>query len=112
MIVDINKKYRTEGGSEVRIYATDCGGLYSVHGAYRDKNGWNVSRWTPSGAHWSGVRRYHLVEVKEKRVVYVNVYPGTTPGVAHKSRDAADRNTTDTRIARVRVEFEEGQFDE
>jgi predicted DNA-binding protein with PD1-like motif len=31
--IDINKKYRTRDGHEVRIYATDGMGLYPVHGA-------------------------------------------------------------------------------
>jgi hypothetical protein len=110
-MIDINKKYRTKAGLEVRIYATDAGGKYPFHGAILEDEVWLISAWTGAGR--SATRGVNdLVEVKEKRSIYVNVYPGTTPGVAHKSRDAADRNTTDTRIACVLVEFEEGQFDD
>ena len=32
-MIDKNKKYKTRGGHEVKIYATNTGGTYSVHGA-------------------------------------------------------------------------------
>jgi len=52
-----------------------------------------------------------LVEVKPKRVMWFNVYHGGEVH-AHDSREDADRNSGDNRVARLKIEFEEGQFDD
>ena len=53
-------------------------------------------------------------EVKEKKVCYINVYPDGS--FLHASRPRADEaaptRVTCRRIARIRVEYEEGQFDD
>jgi hypothetical protein len=54
-MIDKNKKYKTRSGLDVRIYATDGGGEYSVHGAYLDGGEWEQESWTESGHHLSGV---------------------------------------------------------
>lgn len=50
-MIDINKKYKTRNGCEVRIYATDGGGKYPIHGAI--KNGFGdwciVGLWSQEG---------------------------------------------------------------
>lgn len=46
---------------------------------------------------------------KPKIVGYINVYPHS---VMHDTRSSADKYAGANRIACVRVEFEEGQFDE
>lgn len=49
-MVDKNKLYFTNAGHEVRIYATDCGGTYSVHGAVLvDEGEWLAIAWTDYG---------------------------------------------------------------
>lgn len=47
-----------------------------------------------------------------KRVVWMNVYEQDEAAFLHKSRKEAERNASPRRIACIRVEFEEGQFDE
>ena len=47
--VSMNKQYTTQDGAEVRIYATDAGGPYPVHGACKNANGWNPIRWSIYG---------------------------------------------------------------
>ena len=54
MIIDITKQYKTRDGKEIRIYATDCGGRYKVHGAYKSKDAWNMGSWTSNGIHFVG----------------------------------------------------------
>lgn len=51
-IIDITKKYTTRSGLPVRIYATDAGGIFSVHGAVGDwtaSGHWSLVSWLPSG---------------------------------------------------------------
>lgn len=47
--IETGKYYRTSGGSKVRIYATDGGGDYPVHGAVLLDTVWNSVSWTVSG---------------------------------------------------------------
>ena len=48
-MIDKEKQYRTRDGREVRIYATDGGGAYAVHGAIREPTGWFSTCWLDSG---------------------------------------------------------------
>jgi hypothetical protein len=48
-MIDINKKYTTRDGREVRIYATDGEGRYPIHGSIFEHNIWCVSTWTEHG---------------------------------------------------------------
>ncbi len=50
-MIDINKKYRTRDGREVRIYSVDANNLDTVHGAHLHKDGqWMVASWGMDGA--------------------------------------------------------------
>lgn len=49
--IDINKKYRTREGYEVRIYAVDGGGDYPVHGAIRTGDKWESKSWKSDGTY-------------------------------------------------------------
>ena len=70
-MIDINKKYVTRDGREVRIYATD-GGLENciTHGAAKNKSGyWESASWyTAHGGYYDdGVpHQYDLIEVRQK----------------------------------------------
>ncbi len=49
-MIDINKKYTTRDGREVKIYSVDNGGDYPVHGALKYDNGaWMSESWTDRG---------------------------------------------------------------
>lgn len=109
MMIDINKKYRTRDGREVRIYATDGDGAYSVHGAIKEDGGWTQESWTDAGCYTtSGERRSDLIEVKEKIVKWVNVYPKHMSGT-YNSKEEASKESMAFRIACIRIEFEEGE---
>jgi hypothetical protein len=48
-MIDIDKKYRTRDGREVRIYAVDGGGSHPVHGAIKSTEGWDCHSWRRTG---------------------------------------------------------------
>jgi hypothetical protein len=50
-------------------------------------------------------------EAKEKQVRYINIYPDGT-AFAYKSQRGAELCAGTSRLARIRVEYEEGQFDD
>lgn len=50
--IDINKKYRTRDGREVRIYATDLPGDYPIHGSIKNdavEEIWELEEWAENG---------------------------------------------------------------
>jgi hypothetical protein len=65
-MIDITKTYKTRDGREVRIYATDGGGVYPVHGAINYYGEWSMCRWTAEGTTFSDDEHcsYDLIEVK------------------------------------------------
>ena len=112
-MIDINKKYRTRDGREVRIYAMDGYGSYSVHGAVLTEEGWFPRCWTEHGE-LSHARLAHsahdLIEVcpRHKRTVWLNVYEDG-PREWRNKKDA-DKYAGPNRIACIKVDldFEEG----
>ena len=114
-MIDINKKYRTRNGREVRIYATDhTSSEFTVGGAVREENGWAVHSWTADGRYFIGPSLLNddLVEVKPRiqRTVWLNVY--LDYAVCQGSReDADDACDSLTRIAciQVAVDCDEGE---
>jgi len=117
-MIDINKKYRTRDGREVRIYATDGDGSGSaIHGAVKNFYGWVATVWNPDGkCHW-GAGCYgdptpanDLIEVRprHKRTVWLNVFHHNV--MAFFTSEGAKSNGYG-RIACIKVEldFEEGE---
>ena len=45
----VGGNYQTRDGKPVRIYATDCGGDYPIHGAMLLSDDWSVACWLPDG---------------------------------------------------------------
>lgn len=115
-MIDINKRYRTRDGREVRIYAVDGGGGMPVHGAVLARSGeWLTERWS-AGGEWSpqdcAATPYDLIEVKPRihREVWVNVYPDLEPSI-FVSKQSADWHAVSSRIACVKlmIDCEEGE---
>jgi hypothetical protein len=115
-MIDKSKTYRTRDGREVRIYATDGVGRYSVHGAIREDDGWRNAVWTEIGK--AGLcddvdYANDLVEVRPriKREVWVNVYPDPAVCGAGSTKKYADEWAAKNRIACVKltIDCEEGE---
>ena len=67
---------------------------------------WTGSKW---GAAFDLLFPFWRYRVAPKKIVrYVNIYPNGT----HESRQAADRRASSCRLACVRIEYHEGQYDE
>lgn len=113
--VSIDKQYKTRDGREVRIYATDGGGNFPVHGAIRKGDGWAACTWTADGRCYDSgeISDMDLVEVKprHKRTVWLNVYPPKYPTFAFPSKPYADESAAEGRIAclKIDLDFEEGE---
>jgi hypothetical protein len=109
-MISKDKTYRTRDGREVRIYATDGGGGYLVHGAiYMD--GWQAHVWSGDGEsmqYFDDERAKHdLIEVKPriKRTVWMNLYPEFDWWNVYSTKENADKFAND-RIACVKVEID------
>ena len=112
-MIDINKKYCTRDGREVRIYATDGGDDFPVHGAIKDRD---EAVWRNYSWHFNGFGVYsnlNLIEVhpRHKRTVWLNMYGSGVVPEACSSKERADLAAACGRIACIKVEldFEEGE---
>jgi hypothetical protein len=66
-MIDKDKQYKTRDGREVRIYATDCGDIYPVHGAILKGNGWVMNSWRSDGSDAiDSISNADLIEVKPR----------------------------------------------
>ena len=123
-MISKDKTYCTRGGQQVRIYATDAGGLFPVHGAILNDGMWNGMKWTADGHTYVGpnvhVSMDDLAEVKPriKRTFWTNIYGGEyfDPDKAGQtiffSKEMADRFVIYAdRVACVKIEIdcEEGE---
>jgi len=75
-MISKDKQYKTKHGNEVRIYATGCGGDYSIHGAFHSRDGkWTQEEWTTEGQYYNdGVDSdLDLVEVEPRIKVDIEV---------------------------------------
>jgi hypothetical protein len=108
-MIDITKKYKTRSGLDFHPISDKGRGEYPIIGFIGDDE--DVKTWTNEGVFHIGnsSNRLDLVEVKEKKVAYLNIYPNN---ITWASRSSADESADENRIACVRVEYEEGQFDE
>jgi len=105
-MININKKYRTISGHEVRIYAVDGNGPYPVHGAIKTENVWSMSCWDDDGDYYCSVKNLNLVEVKPRiqQTIYLNIYDGYT-SISSTEKVAEER--ADCGIcARVKVDID------
>ena len=100
-MIDINKKYRTRDGREVRIYATDGDKGEEIHGAFKNVNGkWWASIWEDNGKNAYKRREADLIEVpsRHKRTVWLSVHSDRV--VAWNTRNHVDCfSSKDDRIA-------------
>ena len=82
-MIDINKKYCTRDGREVRIYATDGHKPHCIHGAIKDCSEWYYQTWALDGKAFFntiGFGDSDLIEVRprHKRTVWLHVWNGGT----------------------------------
>lgn len=104
-MISKDKTYTTRDGREVRIYATDGGGLYPVHGAYQRADGiWCIAERTEDG-HCSYKGEEGALDLIEAPVTiqrWCNVYEDDIFDL-HRSRESADKYCESGRVACVPV---------
>ncbi len=123
-MIDLSKPLQTCDGREVRIYATDHVGLYSISGAIKYGEGWRSAEWTSEGRRsTSGSHHLDLVNFQNafSLLCWVNVYGRETGGQykefsIHVTKKDADRHSGLERVSgservaclRVAIEGKEG----
>ena len=121
MKLDPTKPVQTRGGKPVRILCADrADSAYPIVGLVMLESGYEEPEWwMPDGScYQNGSSDEDLINVPEKHVMYFNVYKGdckySIRYSANGTREQADLSASGivTRIACIRVEFEEGQFDD
>jgi len=110
-MIDINKEYETRDGREVGLLSVIEG---RVIGWYRQPltdeihaNMWSAE----TGKDYHGDSPFDLIPKKKSGEAWMNVY-ATGYCTGHSTRYTADARGAGDRIARIRVPWEEGQFDE
>jgi len=106
--ISLHKKYRTRDGRPVELLTTSARGAWPVIGHIGDSE--SLVRWSLDGTFCGTrlTRALDLVEVKPKRVLWLNVYPCSN-GIVYDSREGADEGAAAHRIACLKIEFEEGE---
>lgn len=114
-MIDKSKTYRTRDGREVRIYATDGGGFFCVHGAIKSEEGrWDSCNWaiTGAGPYVIGFPESDedLIEVRPriKRTVWLNVYEDNTLSVFGSEAKAKQSLEYCLACVKVEIDCEEG----
>jgi hypothetical protein len=111
---EVGKWYKRGDGELIRVVCVDAPGGYPVIGVDDGGAPWTFSF---AGRRVSSYIDSRLdlipipIEPKKKGVVWVNVY-GDKDFAFHFTKEAAERNFTPSRLARIRVDWEEGRFDE
>lgn len=107
--IERDKFYIDGRGEKIRVVCIDASPEFPIIGV--DSAG-DTLTYTAEGRLYSDQSSgYDLVrEVKEKQVRYINIYPNNE--ISHNSRQTADDCAIHGRLARIRVEYEEGQFDD
>ena len=110
MMIDINKKYRYRNGEEARIICIDrphekfkvISMSYSGILEFHDEAGLcDFSNFN---------HLYDLIEVKEKKITWVGIDDEVYCDF-WRTKDAAYKNKNNN-IAIIKIEYEEGQFDD
>lgn len=109
--IDFTKPLRTSGGWEVEIYNAE-----RRHGAVRLSDGWRLVKWGIHGQPECQTYGFDLVQEKDKQVVYANIYKSNAGtlcmGPLYDNGKMALEYESGNRVGCIRIELEEGRFDE
>ena len=106
-MIDVTKVEITRSGHLVRIYATDGGSEYPIHGAWRDaaNDFWCQESWAIDGRHRIGIdQSLDLIEGPEtvEVDVWLNVYEDCELYI-YRTKKAADISASNNRFACINV---------
>lgn len=107
---DPSKPVQTRDGKKARIICTDRYGMYPIVVLVTENGQENMYTVNSTGKFGAG--EYDLVNIPEPPIVtYINVYSNGR-GSVKSSRETADIVAGLDRVACVRLEYREGQFDD
>lgn len=113
MTIDWTKPIETMDGCPARVIATDIKGDCPILIAKMKSDGTEIVALLDKMGRYLPTLGQAVRNIPPAPVVrYFNVYSDYRVGVGHNTRKKADYNAMPDRIACVRVEFKEGQFDE
>jgi hypothetical protein len=106
---EIGQEWRTAKGRAVIVDINEDGQLLCWH---EGRNA--TSLHNSGGEHICSAREHDLIAPwsDEPKVMWINVYPHGAFSNKHPTKEEADKWADETRIARIKVEYYEGQFDE
>lgn len=113
-MIDFTKPLRTRDGRKVRILCTDRKGWTPIVGLIIDDSGETIETWSSDGAFKRDGSKNNPLDLVNSNdgTFWVNVYSGGVSGSTHTTREAADSWAAEGRLARIKVLWREGQFDE
>jgi hypothetical protein len=101
-------RVRTHGGLEVRIYATDGGGGFPIHGATKREDGWEVDTWTREGRIIGSNNDHPHDLVLIPQAQYFNVYTNID-GALDTGRMCEEIDDS-VQLGSMTIEMEDGQI--
>lgn len=109
-LLDLTKPVQTRDGRQVRILCTDMIGTFPMVGLIKGHCGdEDVAMWTSDGKYRLFDDCEHdLMNVPEKHSVWINFYKSGMRYGWHTSKEMADRQAGEDRIACVNVVFNDG----
>lgn len=111
MKLDLNKPVQTRDGRKARIICTDAKGAHPIIALIEGDPYEEVYHYLNNGTSSNEATGYNLINIPEEKELWVNVYPDPS-AVAYINKQNADINAENSRIARIKVTYKEGQFDE
>ena len=83
-------EYLTRNGNKARVYATDGGGSFPVHGAVYTNGEWEQEKWTPNGCmHINGREApWDLMTHKDWREALTPIFDALAPEYRFVAMDA------------------------
>lgn len=99
------RELQTRDGHAVRIYSTDGGGDYSIHGAYSINAVWFMESWTRRGLQHEGKQSCLDLIVRPRTIeldLWINVYSDGLFGV-HQGREESDLRAALGRVACINL---------
>lgn len=111
--LDLTKPMQTRDGRKVRLLASDLAGKFPLVVAVARPDGSELLavRCKNGGVYSGRQNEGDIINVPAKVIRYLNIYSDRA-GLLHPSAIEADDVAEIGRIARIRIEFNEGQFDD
>ena len=118
MKIEVGKYYKNERGQKVKIIeilSKESAAPSPVIGCVFTNDIYACTmNYQMDGTNWENSKYDLIEEWKEPKsgVAYINVYPECVDASAYKDRAETNKHKDNDRIACVRVEWKEGQFDD